>query len=80
VDTNVSYQVPPEDVDELLERFAPFEMPDPPSVQGVCSRCGYHGKVYPGRYGGYRCAVLRRAVWLDATRVNSVMRFPVGRG
>jgi hypothetical protein len=32
--------VPPDDVDELLGHFKPFEMPDPPSVQGMCNRCG----------------------------------------
>jgi hypothetical protein len=57
VDSNVSRKVPPEDEPELLDRFKPFEMPDPPSVQGVCNRCDYHGTVYPGRYGGQRCAV-----------------------
>jgi hypothetical protein len=57
VDSNVSHQVPPEDEPELLDRFKPFEPPDPPSVEGSCGRCGWHGTVYPGRYGGYRCAV-----------------------
>jgi hypothetical protein len=53
----VSHTVPPEDEDELLAAAKPFEMPDPPSVQGVCDRCGYQGMVYAGRYAGHRYAV-----------------------
>jgi hypothetical protein len=41
---------------DLLARAKPFE-PDPPAVEGTCGRCGYRGAVYPGRYGGKRCAV-----------------------
>jgi hypothetical protein len=37
--------------------------PDPPSVDGRCGRCGWRGKVYPGRYGGYRCAVCFGLQW-----------------
>ena len=37
--------------------------PDPPSVDGRCDRCGWHGRVYPGRYGGYRCAVCFGLQW-----------------
>jgi hypothetical protein len=40
----------------LLAQARPFE-PDPPSTDGTCGRCGYRGAVYPGRYGGTRCAV-----------------------
>jgi hypothetical protein len=40
----------------LLAQARPFE-PDPPSIDGACGRCGYRGAVYPGRYGGTRCAV-----------------------
>jgi hypothetical protein len=31
-------------------------MPDPPSIQGRCGRCWYSVTVYPGRFGGWRCA------------------------
>lgn len=63
MESNVSHRV--EADDELLERARPFEPddntpyqpPDPPSIDGTCNRCGYRGKVYPGRYGGWRCAV-----------------------
>jgi len=24
-------------------------------TEGSCGRCGYHGDVWPGRYGGQRC-------------------------
>jgi hypothetical protein len=41
---------------DLLARARPFE-PDPPAIDGTCGRCGYAGLVYPGRYGGKRCAV-----------------------
>ena len=44
------------DASSLLAQARPFE-PDPPSSQGTCDRCGYRGAVYPGRYGGQRCAV-----------------------
>ena len=47
---------PADDEPESLAQAQRFEMPDPPSV-GTCNRCGYHGAVYPGRYGGQRCAV-----------------------
>lgn len=36
---------------------------DPPSVEGRCDRCGWRGKVYPGRYGGFRCAVCFGLQW-----------------
>jgi hypothetical protein len=55
--SNVSHTVPPDDEAELLAAAQPFEPPDPPSVQGMCNRCGYRGTVYAGRYGGQRCAV-----------------------
>jgi len=35
----------------------PVQPPDPPSIEGSYNRCGWHGQVYPGRYGGWRCAV-----------------------
>jgi hypothetical protein len=57
VDTNVAGPVPPADESFLLANARPFEPPDPPSVEGACSRCGWHGQVYRGRYGGHRCAV-----------------------
>ncbi len=57
MNTNVSHQVPPDDEARLLDQFKPFEPPDPPSIEGSCGRCGFRGVVYPGRYGGYRCAV-----------------------
>jgi hypothetical protein len=37
--------------------------PNPPSVDGRCDRCGWRGKVYPGRYGGFRCAVCFGLQW-----------------
>jgi hypothetical protein len=37
--------------------------PNPPYVDGRCNRCGWRGKVYPGRYGGYRCAVCFGLQW-----------------
>lgn len=37
--------------------------PDPPSIDGRCDRCGWHGRVYAGRYGGYRCAVCFGLQW-----------------
>ena len=37
--------------------------PNPPSMDGRCDRCGWRGKVYPGRYGGYRCAVCFGLQW-----------------
>ena len=49
-------RLPAADVFNLLAQAQPFE-PDPPSCQGTCDRCGYRGAVYPGRYGGQRCAV-----------------------
>ena len=36
---------------------------NPPSVEGRCHRCGWRGKVYPGRYGGLRCAVCFGLQW-----------------
>jgi hypothetical protein len=35
----------------------------PPPVEGRCGRCGWRGKVYPGRYGGFRCAVCFGLQW-----------------
>jgi hypothetical protein len=55
MDSNVS-RVPPAVVSDLLARAKPFEA-DPPAVEGLCGRCGVRGAVYPGRYGGKRCAV-----------------------
>jgi hypothetical protein len=26
-------------------------------MQGACNRCGHRGTVYPGKFGGWRCAV-----------------------
>jgi hypothetical protein len=49
-------RLPAADASSLLAQARPFE-PDPPSRQGTCDRCGYRGAVYPGRYGGQRCAV-----------------------
>lgn len=65
-DSNVSRRIPPAEEAGLLAQARPFEVderfetyrpPDPPSVEGSCNRCGYRGVVYPGRYGGQRCAV-----------------------
>jgi hypothetical protein len=39
------------------EETTPVQPPEPPSVQGSCGRCGWHGQVYAGRYGGLRCPV-----------------------
>jgi hypothetical protein len=55
MDTNVSHVMLPAEEPHLLAQARPF--PDPPSSQGSCSRCGYRGTVYPGRYGGFRCPV-----------------------
>jgi hypothetical protein len=57
MDSNVSRKVSAADEQDLLAKAQPFEPPDPPSSQGTCNRCGYRGTVYPGRYGGHRCAV-----------------------
>jgi hypothetical protein len=35
----------------------------PPAVDGRCDRCGWRGKVYPGRYGGHRCAICFGLQW-----------------
>jgi len=51
--TRKSEQVTPPD-DQADD--TPYQPPDPPSSEGSCNRCGYRGQVYPGRYGGYRCA------------------------
>jgi hypothetical protein len=48
--------IPPAQTARLLAHALPFE-PDPPPVDGTCGRCGFRGAVYPGRYGGKRCAV-----------------------
>jgi hypothetical protein len=62
--SNVSRQVPPDEEQRLLGvDDVPTCPPDPPSIQGACNRCGYHGKVYPGRYGGHRCAVCFGLQW-----------------
>jgi hypothetical protein len=55
METNAAH-IPPAFEPFLLARARPFE-PDPPAVDGTCGRCGFHGAVYPGRYGGRRCAV-----------------------
>jgi hypothetical protein len=55
MESNAS-RVPPPLASDLLDRAQPFE-PDPPAVDGTCGRCGFHGAVYKGRYGGRRCAV-----------------------
>jgi hypothetical protein len=57
VGSNVAGRVPGQDETDPLERAEPYEPPEPPSIDGACDRCGYRGKVYPGRYGGHRCAV-----------------------
>jgi hypothetical protein len=56
MESNVSHTLPPGPVADLLARARPYE-PDPPAAHGACGRCGYRGVVYPGRYGGKRCAV-----------------------
>jgi hypothetical protein len=63
VESNVSHRIPPDDEPVLLEDFTPYDPPDPPSIQGACNRCGYRGTVYPGRHGGYRCAVCFGLQW-----------------
>ena len=55
MESNVT-RLPAADVSSLLAQARPLE-PDPPSRKGTCDRCGYCGAVYPGRYGGQRCAV-----------------------
>jgi hypothetical protein len=57
MESNVSRIVPPALAPDLLARAQAFEPGDPPVVDGSCGRCGYLGAVYPGRYGGRRCAV-----------------------
>lgn len=54
---NIRDAVSRDEEPELQDAVTPFEMPNPPSFRGVCHRCGYHGRVYPGRYGGHRCPV-----------------------
>jgi hypothetical protein len=45
-------------IEDSADQDEPFEPPaDRPSIEGACNRCGYRGKVYAGRYGGYRCTV-----------------------
>ncbi len=46
----------PDDADQPADEDL-WRRPDPPSIDGQCDRCGWRGKVYTGRYGGYRCAV-----------------------
>ncbi len=41
----------------MSDHDQPYRPPDPPSIEGVCFRCGFRGTVYPGRHGGHRCAV-----------------------
>jgi hypothetical protein len=55
METNAAH-IPPASQPDLLAHARPFE-PDPPATDGTWGRCGFHGAVYSGRYGGRRCAV-----------------------
>jgi hypothetical protein len=57
MDDNVSRVLRPGEEPGRAAQAQPFEPPDPPSSDGTCNRCGYRGRVYPGRYGDCRCAV-----------------------
>ena len=48
--------------DECCE-YEGSPIPNPPVVEGRCDRCGWRGKVYPGRYGGFRCAICFGLQW-----------------
>lgn len=56
-------ETPEHDRGELPDEDEAWRQPDPPSIEGKCDRCGWRGKVYPGRYGGYRCAVCFGLQW-----------------
>ena len=60
MESNVDRIIAPADEPDLIARAQPFPdyaHADPPSIEGHCSRCGWPGRVYRGRYGGWRCPV-----------------------